>query len=79
MDRGERSWTEIASRALSSLVQNPVEVNEGALQRTSDELDKFGRLLLRARSGVHGGRKPGTKLATKARELALARRDAELR
>ena len=35
MDRGERSWTEIASRALSSLVQNPVEVNEGALQRTS--------------------------------------------
>ena len=53
MDRGERSWTEIASRALSSLVQNPVEVNEGALQRTSDELDKFGRLLLRARSGVH--------------------------
>ena len=53
MDRAECSWTEIASRALSSLVKNPVEVNEGALQRTSDELDKFGRLLLRARSGVH--------------------------
>jgi len=29
--------------------------------------------------GMGFERKPGTKLATKARELALARRDAELR
>ena len=63
MDRGECSWTEIASRALSSLVQTLLRGQRGGAK--ADESSTSVVCFCAHAAGYTSGREPGTKLATK--------------